>query len=306
LFEVVPVFTVLSDSIDTKIPEGKCLVTGVVTREGENINEALIYCESGVRVNSNKIGRFRILIDTADTYLVFHKSPYQDAYMEGYKFENQHHIEVKIFMPTEIMMIEAEKPVIYAYADKETDVKIELNATGEMTFTYPQINKHNTWNFTTKSNGSLLFDNKEYPYIFWEAASNQIKYHIEDDKLVGDVIKSDMMVSFLEEKLTELGLNATEKTDFITYWGPRLTQKSYALLQFRIDVDYDEIATIAVTPQPENLRRVYLLFTPFDEFPTHLNIHSSTKTYPSLSRKGLTIVEWGGSQISEQQLNKQL
>ncbi len=306
LGELVPAYSVVYDSLESKIPAGKCLITGKVTRAEVIINEALIYTKSGVRVNTNKEGRFRMLIDTSDTYLVIHKAPHQDGFVEGYKFESQHHVEILIFMPEEYYMIEAEKPVIYAYSNDKIEINLNLSPKGEFTFTYPQIDKENEWNFTSTKNGEIYINNKSYPYLFWESITENLKYHKQQEAFQGEVVKSNMIITYLETELSQMGLNATEKADFITYWGPRMTESNYSLIQFKVDEQYDEIATINVTPKPDNIRRVYMLFTPFDSYPSHLKIDNSKVKYTSISRDGLTIIEWGGSQIPEQQLNKQL
>lgn len=304
--ELAPMFQVISDTLDTKVPDGKCLITGVITRNGEVINEALIYTESGTKVNSNKIGKFKILVDTSDTYLVIHKSSFKDAYVEYLKFNNQHHIHLKVFMPLEEEMIMMEKPVIYAYAPETTTINLTLTTTEKFTFTYPQISEEDTWNFTTQQNGSLLVNEKKYPYLFWESESNEIIYSLNEEFIVGNIIKDELVISFLEKQLELFGLNDKEKTDFITYWAPRMTQHKFSLIQFMVDEDYDKIAKIEVSPAPQSMRRVYMVFTSFNEYPSQYKIKTQILNPSKLDRSGITIIEWGGSEIPQSKLNSQL
>lgn len=304
--ELVPMYQVISDTADAKVPEGKCLITGVITREGQTINEALIYSTSGIKVNSNKIGKFRIIVDTADTYLVIHKSPFKDAFVEYLKFNNQHHIDLKIFMPLEEEMIMVEKPVIYAYAPSQTAINIKLSTNEDFTFTYPQISDLNSWSFYTANDGAITLKDKEYPYLFWESKTEKIEYIKNENAIEGNVVKDELVISFLEKQLDILGLNEREQTDFITYWAPRMTQHKYALVQFVVDEGYDNIAKIDITPSPQSLRRVYMLFTPFNDYPNQYKIKSQILRPTSIDRTGLTIIEWGGSEIPQSNLNSQL
>ncbi len=304
--KTVPMYQVISDSIDPEIPSGKCLITGIITKDGQVINEALIYTEDGTKVNSNKIGEFKIFVDTSQTYLVIHKTPYRDAYVEYLKFENQHHIHLKIFIPEKEVMIMKEKPVIYAYAPEQMDVNIKIITSEDFTFTYPQISNVGTWDFTTQTTGNILLDKKEYPYLFWESESEEINYTKNEAVISGNIIKDELVVSFLEEHLSILGLNDKEKTDFITYWAPRMIQHKYSLIQFMLDEDYDKIAKIEVTPTPKSMRRVYMVFTSFDDYPSQYNIKTQTLTPSKIDRSGLTIIEWGGSEIPQSKLNEQL
>ena len=91
-------------------------------------------------------------------------------------------------------------------------------------------------------------------------------------------------------------LNSTEKTDFITYWGPILERSEYALVQFIIDDDYnDKIAEMNIDPKPDALRRVYILCSELDN-PT-IGLELIPQNFESFERKGFTVVEWGGSII---------
>ena len=150
--ELVPMFTIVNDTVDYKVPRGKCLITGKITRGEQIVSKGIVFTSSGAKSSSDAEGMFKILVDTSDAYLVIHKSPFRDAFVEGYKFENRHRIEILIFMPEDYEMIMQEKPVIYAYSDKNLDAQISIKPKGEFTFTYPSLNENNNWNISINEN----------------------------------------------------------------------------------------------------------------------------------------------------------
>jgi hypothetical protein len=113
----------------------------------------------------------------------------------------------------------------------------------------------------------------------------------------GWLIKTDTAVQFLEHQLTLLGLNDREKTDFITFWGPSLMQKEYALLQFLVDaaVEY-EIATLIIVPKPDVLRRIYLYAATLDK--PYMGLNCVPQKFKSINRNGFTVIEWGGTELN--------
>src|SRR5690606_16900552 len=85
------------------------------------------------------------------------------------------------------------------------------------------------------------------------------------------------------------------QTDFITYWLPKMQEHPYAFVQLIIDERYEKcIAQMKVTPTPDKLRRVFMLFSPFDEEPGK-GIYTS-QLLPGFEREGFTVIEWGGGE----------
>lgn len=294
--EYVPQFKIVSDTIDESIPKGKCLVTGIVTYYGQTVNEANIICYNSVKkYNSDKLGRYRMFVDTSTTYITASKKSMGTAYVEGVKFNSQHHMVIEIYIPDPNDMIIVEKPVIYLYNDGENlNVNLNVETDNKMLFTYPQ-KKENGWELKIGVNG-LSIDNRDYPYLFWEAQTSGNLYKIEPDKIEGDLIKSDTVISYLEHSLALMNLNSTEIADFITYWGPRISQHEYAFVQFQLDDEVDHIGVLQVSPSPEFIRRVYMVFTGFNEDPK-LEIESPIYSFKNGTRQGYYIVEWGGSEV---------
>ena len=94
--------------------------------------------------------------------------------------------------------------------------------------------------------------------------------------------------------MTKLGLSDREQADFISFWLPQLKQKEFAFIQFIIDEDYqNHICKMNIEPKPNSMRRVYMLFTAYDQvMPTDTY---KPQPYPSFIRDGYTLIEWGGT-----------
>jgi hypothetical protein len=186
--------------------------------------------------------------------------------------------------------IVAYKPVIYLYPEKDLAVQVKLWPAGEFTFTYPAY--ENGWNGTAHPDGSMTIGKTRYPYLFWEGKQENI-LQLEDYS-TGFVVNREEITAFLEEKLTQMGLNDTEKTDFITFWGPRMANSGQGLAHFLFTEDYDHIATLDVQPKPQSVFRLYLLWTPLD---ADLQLRPEPQTLPVVDRTGFCVVEWGGSEL---------
>jgi len=186
------------------------------------------------------------------------------------------------------------KPVIYLYADQELDAFVELDPYGEFTFTYPKY--QDGWNVTVKGDGDIEVDEKSYPYLFWEAKSTSLMITPNETgyEIPGFIIKSDTATSFLQNTLEANGLNQTEITDFITYWGPLLERKEFAFIQFITDEHYDtQVAQLKITPNVNSSKRLYILCSNLSE--PSIGMDVVPQMFTSFGRNGFTIVEWGGS-----------
>lgn len=306
--EFVPQFKVVSDTFDKDIPAGTCLISGVVTHNDKLVNEAMIKAyhydsQSGsskmsLLVNSNKIGKIRMSVDTAVHFLTAWKPGTGTVYVEGVKFKSQHHIVLEIYLPEEEEMIMVEKPVVYLYSENNAkSVEVEVATDDNMVFTYPQMEVGNKWKVNVGPDGLQTLDGKQYPYLFWEASTKRQFYNTSEDKVIGKIIATDTAVQYLENKLFSLHLSPTEVTDFITYWGPRLQQKEYAVIQFKIDKDVNEVAELNISPQPDWVRRVYMVFTGFEQYPTIDVVDAPIIEEGLVKREGFHVVEWGGSEV---------
>ena len=179
-----------------------------------------------------------------------------------------------------------EKPVIYLYPEAEQEIEVELDYAGELTCTYPEY--QDGWHVVAQPDGTLV-DNvtgKEYSYLFWEGKSD-----VEYDLSKGYVIPGEDTAEFLEMKLNELGLNRKEANEFIVYWLPRMQENTYNLITFQDEV-YKNVAKLEITPNPDSVLRVFMVYMPLEE-----KNEIEEPVLESFDRNGFTVVEWGGTEI---------
>ena len=178
-----------------------------------------------------------------------------------------------------------EKPVIYLYPEAEQEIEVELDYAGELTCTYPEY--QDGWHVVAQPDGTLV-DNvtgKEYSYLFWEGKSD-----VEYDLSKGYVIPGEDTAEFLEMKLNELGLNRKEANEFIVYWLPRMQENTYNLITFQDEV-YKNVAKLEITPNPDSVLRVFMVYKPLEE-----KNEIEEPVLESFDRNGFTVVEWGGTE----------
>lgn len=287
-----------SDTINSEVPKGKCLIVGKVKSGGSPLADGIVstikHKYSGT---TDADGNFSFVIPSQEVELYFFKPHYGEIVTHKYNFKGGHKVELDFFAYEDLKMIEVDKPVIYAYSEMEIDVSFNLNPKGELNFTYPEYSGE--WNFTVTNNG-LKFEGekaKTYPYLFWEGTQKGLYFQDEKGEIYGEVVKKKGVVSFLENKLSNLGLNEKESTDFITFWGPRMVQYESVLVQFIVDENYENVVgDMTITPKPDAVKRVYMLFSSI-EHPENYRI----KSPPSIidfERSGFTVIEWGGSEIN--------
>jgi CarboxypepD_reg-like domain len=193
---------------------------------------------------------------------------------------------VAVQLAQQIKLIE--KPVIYLYPTQKQQVHVKVNFAGFLAHSYPNY-PSNGWTVTAEPNGTLLDENgKEYYALFWEGKANQ--QIVPKD---GFVVAGKETEKFLEEKLAYLGLNRKEANEFIMYWLPRMEDNAYNFIHFA-GKQYEEQAPLDIQPKPETVIRVMMLTQAL-----HSNIQVPTQDLSPLkkSRKGFTVVEWGGTVI---------
>jgi len=207
-------------------------------------------------------------------------------YKEEYLNECRRYIDVEPSYPEREM---EDKPVIYLYPKETMDISVQLNIkNSRFTTIYPKFNGKNTWNVRAKPNGDILIKNKTYPYLFWEAESYALQETNE-----GFIVSEENAEKFLEEKLEILGLNEKEKTDFITYWLPVLLRNKLSLCSFQSKKFFDNFE-LNITPKPDTLIRVFLSIKKLDN-----PINIKEQKLVSNERKGFSVIEWGGSDLSK-------
>lgn len=177
-----------------------------------------------------------------------------------------------------------EKPAIYLYPTRTCDVKVNIQFAGHLTKTIPQF----PWEVKAFPDGRILASSgKTYPYLFWEGKSNEFI----PDFSKGFVVKSNDVETFLNDKLSEIGLSFKERKDFIDYWEPKMRKNQYNLVTFA-DREYTDIAPLKIDPVPDSVLRVFMVYKAIPE-----PIEIPEQELKPFERKGFTVVEWGGTEI---------
>ena len=182
----------------------------------------------------------------------------------------------------------ADKPVIYLYPEKESDVHVELELSeAELSTTYPKYN--DGWDVTAYPDGTLLNkpDGTHHRYLFWDAVNCSTRF----DFSAGFCVAGSDTEQFLKDKLSEIGLTEDELNEFIVYWLPRMEHNAYNLIAFQGEA-YTNAAKLNITPAPDSLLRVFMTYVPLKQ-----PVEITPQHFESFERNGFTVVEWGGSEI---------
>ena len=183
------------------------------------------------------------------------------------------------------------KPVIYLYPTQKTDISLQLDFKGKLLTTFPKYT--NNWEVTAYPDGKI-FDkktNRFYASLFWDGENIFPKEHyLYKD---GFIITNDNLIPFLTQKLEYMGLNTAETNDFIQYWLPLLEKNEMNFIHFWVNTDYDVISKNIVNPKPDTAIRIFMDFYGLDK-----KIDIQEQQLPKKERKGFTLVEWGGSDVT--------
>jgi hypothetical protein len=184
------------------------------------------------------------------------------------------------------------KPVVYLYPQKEQKVQVKVGIKdGDFVTTFPAYDRQKGgWEVIAKPDGTLtnLADKQEYSYIYWTAQSKALKIDLSE----GFMVKGEDTAAFLREKLKALGLTPREYNEMIVYWLPHMQRHKYNVIKF-LSKEYTDVASMTVTPKPDSLLRLFMVFKESDGKATV----KEQKLPPTFQRKGFTVVEWGGSEL---------
>jgi hypothetical protein len=260
---------VLKNTVKFKV-DGCDTVTPVI--------DSLGYCKYAIAPGKHKIDFYRknCTTVTSDSIII----------------EGQTKVDMNVFFQNPNIIMVVCKPVIYLYPQQTANVHIDLNSKGELGMTYPLYNKKNGWNVTADANGTITSDNKTYNYLFWDGTMEIGKFNFNANE--GSIVESVNLISFLENTLTQIGMNSKESADFITYWAPKMLKNKKNFIHFMVNDNYEQIASVNVSPKPDNMLRVYMMWGKVDE---ENELNPTPQSFQQLKREGFTYIEWGGSEF---------
>ncbi|KAJ7177189.1 hypothetical protein C8R46DRAFT_989342 [Mycena filopes] len=195
----------------------------------------------------------------------------------------------------QLMQRRTAKPIIYLYSPVEINATVALTLTSDQSFSaiYPvvptkfpssNVGQRIEWNVRTHLNGDLTETNTglDVAYLFWEADANhgipasppaspvlenfetpKSLSPLEDDLSPADsiLIPVAKITPYLDKVLLALGLHTEARTSFITYWLPSFLKHKYVALRFVPQAVYEASAALDITPTPDVVTRVFMLFT---------------------------------------------
>lgn len=177
------------------------------------------------------------------------------------------------------------KPALYLYPPEKIAVNVKVFPQGYLTLTIPQY-QIDGWSGTAFPDGTIIVDNKSYPYLYYEA---KIKDRLIKKPTTGFVRPTDKLAELFQDLLPRLGLNPVQTADFISYWTNALPDSPYYFVGIMDQSNIDLLEPLKITPKPDSINRVHLYFEPLK---TPLAVPSPVITSPLMS--GFKAVEWGG------------
>ena len=134
-----------------------------------------------------------------------------------------------------------------------------------------------------------MADGREYSYLFWEGDGP-----LDADFSEGFCVRGEDTAAFLQETLSALGLTPREYNEFIVWWLPQMQDSAWNLINF-VWEEYDTAAPLDITPAPDTLLRVFMVWQASENF-----VEIPVPNLPAApQRNGFTVIEWGGTEIEK-------
>ncbi len=186
-------------------------------------------------------------------------------------------------------IIRDDKPIIYLYPTTDAKVSVKLGYPDKLTAVYPTYD--DGWRVLAHPDGTLqdLKTGRELYSLYYESQATIDFDHTSE----GFVVQGKDSASFLEDKLEILGLTPREAEEFIVYWLPKLESSPYNFIRFATAEEIDTNMPLSITPSPDSIIRVLMVFKPLQS-----PIEVAEQQLSTPARNGFTVVEWGGVELS--------
>ncbi|MNY29819.1 hypothetical protein D3C86_1638850 [compost metagenome] len=187
--------------------------------------------------------------------------------------------------------IMVEKPVIYLYSEPKREFSLKLTTAAAIQFTYPVY--ENEWKGTSAPDGTIRINGSDYPYLFWDAQlpteNLKLNWHHAEQ------FRGEQTIQYLSARLDYLGFNPKEKSDFITYWGPRMQQIKYIQILWIQNEKINDIASLDISPDYTQ-NRIYIVFKETNE-PVEETLELKPMSLKPINRSKNCLLEWGGMEF---------
>jgi hypothetical protein len=175
------------------------------------------------------------------------------------------------------------KPNIYLYPEtkERISVRLEFPLGGTLTESDPVYGSG--WLVDVEPTGRI---DGRYDYLFYEARIPDLYQYS-----AGWVVHRDTISAFFVHTMAQAGFTTREITDFIDYWGPRLTSDSLYEVYPQQAPEIGRLIRLQVNPAPQNQLRLFFVIRP-----CHVNeVHLTTPVLAKANRNGYHLAEWGVS-----------
>jgi hypothetical protein len=291
--QILPTWMVGETKIDPKLSKKQSAFTLHFTEYGVPVTQKIIFAVDGKTdtLQPDKTGNYDLSVKPGKHVFQFYLDEnHYEIKTDSIAIAGGYRTPLTIHFTEANTAIICDKPVIYVYPQESQDISILLDLKGEIGFTYP--NYDIGWNFTADPDGTIHMNDKKYHYLFWDGKTAIDNNTIDWNE--GFIVERDSLVPFFEEKLKLMGLNSKEAEDYITYWCPRMVANEKNYIHFMFNEEYNEYAGLNVTPAPDKMFRVFMLWTKAEE---NKNMQVVPQVIESFEREGFTIVEWGGAEM---------
>jgi hypothetical protein len=216
---------------------------------------------------------------------------HEEIKTDSFLYPGGHRTEITIWFYSSIERVICDKPVVYVYCDSAQEIQLGLKVDGQLLFSYPTY----TGPLTLKTNpsGMLEYQGISYPYLFWDASTTLP--NVCKNAQNGFIVTREELVPFLEKSCEAMHFNARERSDFITYWAPRMMQHEKVYLHFLFNDACNAIAQYTVQPRPQEFFRVYMAWCDAKGMDAS---KVKPQVFPSIHAGGLRLVEWGGMEFN--------
>ncbi|KAG1762000.1 hypothetical protein EDD22DRAFT_1050898 [Suillus occidentalis] len=160
-----------------------------------------------------------------------------DRSIRSYDIRNGDTIRLRVIPLTK-------KPIIYLYSPSDIDVSVKLSLIPEWSL----------WQIWRHFHLHQHPNRNQVPVDTFDPISSNL------DDMDSVVIPVGKVAVYLERSLKALGLHTEARTSFITYWLPSFLKHEYIALRFVPQAAYERAASLSLTPQPDVVTRVCMLF----------------------------------------------
>jgi hypothetical protein len=287
-------YTIVSNAVDSSLEITKGRITFKLDPAPLLKEEKVTYSINGLEKTAKTFTNPEIVEMLATGSYNFEfvlDEKHYEIFIYSLEVKPQHDIVIQLNFRRSDLNIKMKKPVIYLYPETETQIDIQLNTSGDLTFTYPKYN--DGWSVTADSLGNITSNGETFNYLFWEGEHqfNTAKL----DRNQGVIVPQNELVSYLEGALTKFGFTSKERADFITYWVPNMKDVTNLYIYFLFNEACDEFATLDISPEPSQTARFYMLWE--DAGNDYNEIGLLPQEIPTFNRDGFTVLEWGGAKI---------